>query len=131
MTKRDSGILELFGSLGDLDVATRVKATTQLIKALQAKQEGQQTPSEDLNYALKRLVRGLSSYRDGARQGFALGLTEVHLRLSLLISHPVKGHPAAPSFNLLSIRRNLRGLEIKSPFRRPRSLKSARVVFGS
>jgi hypothetical protein len=106
MTKRDSGILELFGSLGDLDVATRVKATTQLIKALQAKQEGQQTPSEDLNYALKRLVRGLSSYRDGARQGFALGLTEVHLRLSLLISHPVKGHPAAPpliSFQFVAI----------------------------
>jgi hypothetical protein len=108
MTKRDSGILELFGSLGDLDVATRVKTTTQLIKALQAKQQGQQTPSEDLNYALKRLVRGLSSYRDGARQGFALGLTEVHLRLLLSSFLSSERPPCSPSFNLLSISRNLR-----------------------
>jgi DNA polymerase phi len=33
----------------------------------------------DVSYALKRLLRGLSSSRDGARQGFSVALTEVPL----------------------------------------------------
>ena len=32
---------------------------------------------ENLAYAVERLVRGLSSSREGARQGFAVCLTEV------------------------------------------------------
>ena len=32
---------------------------------------------DNLSYSVKRLVRGLSSNRDGARQGFAVCLTEV------------------------------------------------------
>ena len=32
---------------------------------------------ENLAYAVERLVRGLSSHREGARQGFAVCLTEV------------------------------------------------------
>lgn len=31
----------------------------------------------DVSYAFKRLIRGLSSSRDGARQGFSVALTEV------------------------------------------------------
>ncbi|KAG5456631.1 MAG: hypothetical protein BJ554DRAFT_3577 [Olpidium bornovanus] len=38
----------------------------------------------DVSYALKRLLRGLPSSRDGARQGFALALTEVLAFLDFL-----------------------------------------------
>ena len=34
-----------------------------------------QTPCESLSYSLRRLVRGLASSREGARQGFAATLT--------------------------------------------------------
>lgn len=35
------------------------------------------TLSDELTYCLRRLVRGLASSRQGARQGFALVLTEL------------------------------------------------------
>ena len=54
----------------------------------QAQADHSETPAEgespfgagccpDLNYTMKRLVRGLPSSREGARQGFALAMTEV------------------------------------------------------
>ena len=43
----------------------------------------------DLAYALKRLIRGLSSSREAARIGFAVGLTELLARLSDLPLGPV------------------------------------------
>lgn len=35
------------------------------------------TLQDDLQYCVERLVRGLGSYRKGARQGFAVALTEL------------------------------------------------------
>jgi len=35
--------------------------------------------ANDVNYSLKRLIRGLASPRDSSRLGFAVALTEVHL----------------------------------------------------
>lgn len=47
--------------------------------------------SEDLRYAVRRLVRGLASPKESARLGFAVALTEVCLRPSLCV-------PRAPRF---------------------------------
>lgn len=87
--------LPLFGILASLDVAERNAAALTLIKSLAVLQNSHKCdidPSvEDITeekldqlchpevvYALKRLIRGLPSDREAARQGFSLALTEVH-----------------------------------------------------
>lgn len=59
------------------DAAVRLDASTQLVGHLVKSQQDQQELSEDVNYALRRLVRGLASPRDSSRLGFAVALTEV------------------------------------------------------
>ena len=48
-------------------------------KGLRSEEDFERCCAEDLKYCLKRLARGLPSPRDGARMGFALGLTEVSI----------------------------------------------------
>jgi DNA polymerase phi len=86
--------LPLFGILASLDAAERNAAATTLIKALAVLQNSHQSDLDplaqditeerldqlchsDVVYALKRLIRGLPSDREAARQGFSLALTEV------------------------------------------------------
>ena len=61
--------------------AVRLDASTQLVGFLAKSQQEQQGQdlSSDVNYALRRLVRGLASPRDSSRLGFAVALTEVSL----------------------------------------------------
>lgn len=78
-TSRGSGgapdtVLDQFWKLASLDQATRVQAAQQLIESLYGSYKKDET---QLAYVLKRLVKGLSSSRDAARQGYALALTEV------------------------------------------------------
>lgn len=85
------GILDMFTALGDLDPKQRAATVQRLMDALLRSSAadapgGGQAMSEDLRYALKRLVRGLSSYRDAARQGFALGLSQVLVSFSFSFS---------------------------------------------
>ncbi|KAG0071985.1 DNA-directed DNA polymerase [Linnemannia elongata] len=93
--------LPLFGILASLDVAERNAAALTLIKSLAVLQNSHKCdidPSvEDITeekldqlchpevvYALKRLIRGLPSDREAARQGFSLALTELLIGLNFL-----------------------------------------------
>ena len=67
--------METFWNLASLDQETRLKATKELLQNTKTSQE--------IEYNLTRLFKGLSSSRDAARQGFALSLSQV---LSL---HPI------------------------------------------
>ncbi|TPX35785.1 hypothetical protein SmJEL517_g01918 [Synchytrium microbalum] len=105
-----STTLSLYWDLASKDVKTRTRAATLLIQTLVALQDNYTAQSNwidqihndndadnlelvcapDVSYALKRLLRGLASSRQGARQGFAVALTELltvipHVRLSRLI----------------------------------------------
>ena len=71
--------LSLYKPLGDNNEGTRLSAATQLTSELTVLLAGERTDKAkaDVDYALKRLTRGLASGRDSARPGFALVLTEV------------------------------------------------------
>jgi hypothetical protein len=61
--------------------SVRLDASTRLVGFLAKSQQEQeeQELSSDVNYALRRLVRGLASPRDSSRLGFAVALTEVRM----------------------------------------------------
>ena len=81
-----SSILSQFWDLASFDVEKRSKATEKLLAVVQetldseieikTKTDIEKYP-EDVRYALKRLLKGLSSSRDAARQGFAVALAEL------------------------------------------------------
>ena len=64
--------MEHYANLTCTDVQIRVEASKAIISGLGDALEG-----DDVAYCLKRLLRGLNSSRDGARQGFAACLTEL------------------------------------------------------
>ncbi|KAJ3128620.1 DNA-directed DNA polymerase, partial [Physocladia obscura] len=108
--------LELFRDLASPDSATQFKAAMTLRSQLQlsfetahqtdpAKPSGTTTDElpDDAAYALKRLVRGLASSRDRARQGFTLALVELLTVLKQLASVTVDTVvDLVESFNVLS-----------------------------
>ncbi|CAK4152252.1 unnamed protein product [Aphanomyces euteiches] len=65
-----NAFLKVFWDLAELNVETRVAAVDSIIAHLT-----QANDSDELSYTLKRLVRGLASSRDAARQGFSTALT--------------------------------------------------------
>eukprot|EP00794_Sanderia_malayensis_P009944 gene9944-10964_t len=76
-----SNILPLFWDLASLEEDKRVRRVMDLVKALQGttvnSEKGDirsENIENDKEYALKRLVKGLSSSRKGARQGYATAL---------------------------------------------------------
>ncbi|KAI8325305.1 hypothetical protein GQ54DRAFT_283343 [Martensiomyces pterosporus] len=87
--------LEFYWDLASLDEGKRIDAATKLIATLcefQAQmpesQEVAKTATDldricasDVAYAVKRLIRGLTSPRDGARQGFSMALAELISRI--------------------------------------------------
>ena len=94
-----SGVLPLFWDLAATDAGARLIAAERLVDAAQSAQATHDANSSDgqadaavddddlvrrcapeVAYILKRLLRGLPSSRDGARQGFAVALTEVRSR---------------------------------------------------
>jgi DNA polymerase phi len=98
-TLAPSPVMQTFWDLAALDPGTRRKAASSLLGALQASQATWESVEEweakvatayqttetkldalahpDVLYSLKRLFRGISSSREGARLGFSLALTEV------------------------------------------------------
>ncbi|OAV95976.1 hypothetical protein PTTG_03225 [Puccinia triticina 1-1 BBBD Race 1] len=79
-------IMSLFGSLSSSNIDERVSAATSIVHHLtQAESARHDVDSEsndcsnspDLNYTLKRLVRGLASPTPGARLGFSNALCEI------------------------------------------------------
>lgn len=71
--------LNLYKPLGDNDEVVRLSAANKLASELLALLEGEHTvkTKSDVDYALSRLTKGLSSGRESARPGFAVVLTEV------------------------------------------------------
>lgn len=81
--------LQFFWDLAKPEAELRQEAASTLIQYLQevqTKQSDAEELSDDLEYTLKRLVKGLCSSRAAARQGFALALTEILVTFKDLIS---------------------------------------------
>jgi DNA polymerase phi len=95
MSTTTSTTLPLYWDLASLDPQTRTTAARTLISTLATFQTAfeesggktdatendedslEATCAPDVSYALKRLIRGLPSSREAARQGYSLALTEV------------------------------------------------------
>ena len=71
--------LEIFWQLASSSPGERVTAAKKLTVSLAAAAQSHEGdgPSADLLYSLKRLIRGLASSRDGAREGFCLALIQL------------------------------------------------------
>jgi len=70
--------MELYDDLASNEETVRIKAAEQLVtKILEGKNTGNAEKGTDLDYALNRLIKGLSSGRESARVGFSIALTEV------------------------------------------------------
>ncbi|GAA5848454.1 hypothetical protein JCM8547_004518 [Rhodosporidiobolus lusitaniae] len=68
-------ILPLFPLLSSHQLATRLDASIQLLATLPL--QGAPVTDSDTPYALKRLIAGLASNNDAARQGFAVALAQL------------------------------------------------------
>ncbi|KAJ2685950.1 DNA-directed DNA polymerase [Coemansia spiralis] len=93
-----STTLDFYWDLASLDESKRLDAAAGLISVLckfqaerPASQEQAQTEEDldricasDVTYAVKRLVKGLASPRDGARQGYSIALSELLSRISCI-----------------------------------------------
>ncbi|KAJ2591655.1 DNA-directed DNA polymerase [Coemansia sp. RSA 1722] len=93
-----SSTLDFYWGLSSLDANQRLESATQLISALVTFQEamplskGMATTEEemaklcasDVSYAVTRLIKGLASPRDGARQGFSIALSELLARIQCI-----------------------------------------------
>jgi DNA polymerase phi len=70
--------MELYNDLASNDDKKRISAAEQVVKkVVAARQSGTAEQGFDFEYALARLVKGLSSGRESARLGFSIALTEV------------------------------------------------------
>jgi len=71
--------LSLYKPLGDNNEGVQLQAAKQLSSELSELLSSERTEKSkaDVDYALKRLTRGIGSGRDSARPGFAVVLTEV------------------------------------------------------
>ena len=89
-------ILPLFWDLAAVEPQKRTRAAATLVTALRKAQDafaptgggGAAERCADLEYALRRLVRGLASPRDGARQGFGAALIELLVNFSAQATSP-------------------------------------------
>ncbi|CAC5358594.1 POL5 [Mytilus coruscus] len=77
--KIDKQILDKFWTLSESSSAEIIKATDQLVVLLKIKQKRNTETelSEELEYSVKRLVKGLASSRETARQGFSVALCQI------------------------------------------------------
>ncbi|KAI9026846.1 DNA polymerase phi-domain-containing protein [Hyaloraphidium curvatum] len=94
--ERPATILELFWDLASLDAADFEPAEPSddeseeesgadaVAKAKKAERTLDALCAPDVSYSVKRLIRGLPSSREGARQGFAVALTELLAKLPYL-----------------------------------------------
>lgn len=72
---RDKTFLNYFYDLASNDKQTRLNAANSLMIYIRTCLKNKQ--NSDPEYAMKRLVRGLASSRESARQGFAICLCEL------------------------------------------------------
>lgn len=79
----DEKILSTFWDLVETDEEKRIAATEVLLTALIEKQGDNKTePCAEINYAVKRLIKGLASNRGCARLGYAAALEQILKRFN-------------------------------------------------
>ncbi|KAJ0407114.1 hypothetical protein ATCC90586_005678 [Pythium insidiosum] len=104
-----SEFLKLFWTLAETDVAVRSAAAAQLITHLQQQQSaGDDAFEAEAQYTLKRLVRGLASSRDAARQGFSAALSAL---LRAFPAHVSLGETLAVLRDAMEVSPNMKGME--------------------
>ncbi|XP_071945191.1 myb-binding protein 1A-like protein [Antedon mediterranea] len=80
-------LMNTFWSLAAANDEKRVSGANTLLKILQNKQslhDNEETLCDDVIYSLQRLVKGLASSRQGARQGYATALSELLTLLPII-----------------------------------------------
>lgn len=85
----DSEFLRCFGRLAESDESGTVETTKLLLKKLESSQNGHESASKDLAYSLTRLVKGVSSNRKTARQGFSVALCQVLRKFTMISTQDV------------------------------------------
>ena len=78
---KDKAFLQCFWDLASDDSVTRIAASAQLVAFVKNNLDAER------EYGLKRLVKGLASSRDSARQGFAACLCEYLQLPGVEVSH--------------------------------------------
>ncbi|XP_033115971.1 myb-binding protein 1A-like protein [Anneissia japonica] len=79
-TSEKQHLMSTFWALAATNDDRRISGANTLLKILEQKQsvqENKEALCEDVIYALQRLVKGLASSRQGARQGYATALAEL------------------------------------------------------
>jgi len=75
----NKNLLSHFWNLTSLEEKQRLKSTIQIINELKTSDK-----EEDLDYTVQRLVKGLSSSRKAARQGYATALTQLMIEFETI-----------------------------------------------
>jgi hypothetical protein len=86
-TLPSSSFMNWFWDLASDDHTKRLYAGTMIIKHIVSSSTSSSAPeslSSDGEYALKRLIRGVSSSRDSARQGFSSCLCQLYVAFPLI-----------------------------------------------
>jgi hypothetical protein len=88
-----SSFMNWFWDLASDDLSRRLYAGTMIVKHVQttsaASSDHEPTLSADGEYALKRLIRGVSSSRDSARQGFSSCLCQFYKTFPFIESNKI------------------------------------------
>ena len=136
-TRIEPEFLQYFWDLASVDEARRKRAARTIVTELQKpvkaanagnadddsesdSDAGEAASAHRLAYTLKRLIRGMCSSRDGARQGFCLALTELlvvdsrvtptevmRLMREIMVTAGTKGQARPALFASRSVRRAL------------------------
>eukprot|EP00037_Helgoeca_nana_P018190 m.173900 g.173900 ORF g.173900 m.173900 type:complete len:1192 (-) comp24337_c0_seq1:596-4171(-) len=83
MTPGATALMDCFWGLASVAEPSRIASAATLVRLLVAAQKKHVAETEDgswgadLEYCAKRLIKGLASPRDGARQGYAVALSEL------------------------------------------------------
>ncbi|KAL5015716.1 hypothetical protein ScPMuIL_005305 [Solemya velum] len=97
-TDVDRGLLDTFGKLAENTEADRIQYTSRLVDLIRTKQGSSEELCGDFQYSVHRLVKGLASGRESARQGFSVALCQL-----------LKEFPALPvAFVIQSIEKYLK-----------------------
>lgn len=83
--KSDSEFKQFYWDLASDDKEVRIKAVSGVVLHLQARTAAER--DEYVNYSIDRLVKGLASNRESARQGFVVTLCEQQTLFPVPVPH--------------------------------------------
>ncbi|XP_069136083.1 myb-binding protein 1A-like protein [Argopecten irradians] len=89
MDGQDADLMKYFWRLAEPDENCTVKTTRLLLKKLETSQKDYDAIGKDLKYTLRRLIKGVSSNRKSARQGFSVALCQVLRKFAVISTEKV------------------------------------------